>query len=235
MAYRWAWLCALAFSAGNALAVDAPDDTVIVPGKRVGAVTAHMSEAALKSRLPKGYVTHSLYQETRAGSNAQDGPLRCISKVYPPESGKEIWVIWKSDFKNTWDIADGERCDNARGLASPAYVLLFTPETPHHLPPPWKTRNGVGIGITLAQLEAANGKPVTFSIDGDSDGDVVDWNGGARVRTIADASLVYDTSEVSDRLKLYAKDPAHARVLSSDVPEAFKPYIRLALFSVPMS
>jgi len=229
--------CAI-LAPATSFAAEAPGDFLVIPGDRAGLITSQISEADLVRQLPKGYVKRTFYEESWVGNN--DAPLRCVSRIYPA-SAKEIWIVWKSDLQNNWDVDALPECLNAPSLSAPAYILLATTNdvfTPEGSESPWKMANGIGLGTTLSALEEANGKPVTFSIGADTDGNITGWNEGQLGSSIKAAMLVYQDPDMAGQLRQYADnktDEQSGEVKSSDIPAELKAKIKLALFTVALA
>lgn len=215
--------------AGQALAAPAEDYT-LVAGKRAGFIAPDASEGSLRKQLPANFVKRTFYRESTA--DGSEGKLHCVTRLYP-DSGKELWIIWKSDFTNEWQPDALKRCESLPLLQNPAYVLLAVPEDPKIAAQnsPWKTPEGVGLEMDLAQLEAANGKPVSFSVGEETDGNIFSWNDGKLKAGVNDAMLAYDTLETGERLQGYAQNN---QVMSSSLPDDLKKRIKLVFFTVPI-
>ncbi|MFG1202052.1 hypothetical protein V5F29_06630 [Xanthobacter aminoxidans] len=87
---------------------------------------------------------------------AAEGEMVKASVLFPDDPARRVEIIWLDEKKRR----------------RPGDVIVYNPG-------PWRTAEGIGIGATLAEVEAANGKPFTLSGFGwDYGGSVLDWDGG---------------------------------------------------------
>ena len=87
---------------------------------------------------------------------AAEGEMVKASVLFPKDPARRVEVIWRDEKKRR----------------RPGDVIVNEPG-------PWRTPEGIGIGATLAEVEAANGKPFTLSGFGwDYGGSVLDFDGG---------------------------------------------------------
>lgn len=216
-----------------AMSSAAAQDFTIVPGERVGFVSVGMDEGELKKYLPKAEISRDFFEES--WSTATDGPLRCVTKLYA-DSGRELWVVWKSDLVRKWKPSQLSQCKTAAPGRDPAYALIALSQsmTVEAMDPsPWKTESGIGVGATLDALEAANGQPVTFSLQVQTEGNVLDWNDGALEGTFSDALLTYTAEDTGARIEEYATE--RHEVDSGSLPAELKKQIRLAMVTVKLA
>lgn len=129
-----------------------PDDKfVMVPGVRVGDITATTTFADLVRIYGKANVT----SEEISGNEGDSYPG---AKVFPKDPQKTLEIIWKDP-------------DHKR---NPELVRIAGETTSV-----WKTDTGITLGTTLKEVEKINGKPFKISgFEWDLGGLVVDWNGG---------------------------------------------------------
>lgn len=124
-------------------------DFLIVPGERIGMVTASTTEAAVE----KAYGKENIELKSL---NVGEGEQREGVLVFPG-TNNELEIIWELE-------AD---------IGNPAFVRLGKENSD------WKTPEGIGVGTTLEKLEELNGRPFTFyGFEWDYGGLVSDWNGG---------------------------------------------------------
>lgn len=125
------------------------DDLLIVPGERVGMITAETTEATLE----KMYGAENLKMQRIGVSEGEEQE----GVVLFPGTEKELEIIWQS----------------AASEGKPAFVRITRDSTL------WKTSDGITIGSSLEDLEKANGAPFIFNgFEWDYSGLVTDWKGG---------------------------------------------------------
>lgn len=92
---------------------------------------------------------------------AAEGEMVKATVLFPKDRARRVEITWLDEKKRR----------------RPAEVLVYDPG-------PWRTPEGIGIGATLAEVEAANGRPFTLAGFGwDYGGTVLDWDGGRLART----------------------------------------------------
>jgi hypothetical protein len=129
---------------------DLAHDLTIVPGRRVGAITADTSADELRRLYGKTEVIDRGI-DTEPGLDPVPGSL-----VFPNDSARRLEVIWRDATRTR-----------------PSRVRIYEPKSL------WRTSQGIGIGTTLLEVEKLNGKPfVLTGFESDFGGTVVDWNGG---------------------------------------------------------
>lgn len=127
----------------------ADDDTLIVPGERVGFITRSTTEADIQKRLEPSQYRRDLI-------DVGEGEGRRALILFP-NSDREIAILWKSD-KETLSPGQWEAAwNNAPALERPEYILIVPPNSP------WHTAEGVRVGVTMKKLETINGGPFTFN------------------------------------------------------------------------
>lgn len=140
-------------------AAQALPDLVIEPGHRAGPVRRNMTEAQLKASLPKG-------QARRMLVHIEEDFYKCGTVVFPGTEN-EAFVTWSTmdkDFEG--DTQDNRTaCQNLPSASKPATVIIEGDlrNRPGRVGA-WRARNGIRIGMTLRELEAAAGKPFEFSV-----------------------------------------------------------------------
>ncbi len=124
-------------------------DFLIIPGERIGIITASTTEAEVEIAYGKENI------ELKS-LNVGEGEQREGVLVFPG-TNNELEIIWELE-------AD---------IGNPAFVRLGKENSD------WKTPEGIGVGTTLEKLEELNGRPFTFyGFEWDYAGLVSDWNGG---------------------------------------------------------
>ncbi|MGH9557915.1 MAG: hypothetical protein ACRD30_01655 [Bryobacteraceae bacterium] len=133
------------------LAAASPADWTVVPGVRVGPITASTVRADLDRAFPEGAVENGEIE-------LDEGVVQQGTFVYRKNSSQTLAISWNPD-----------------GHPKQIFVCfgLRRGECQWAVPP------GIKMGMHLNQIEALNGKP--FSISGfgfDYGGNVLSWNGG---------------------------------------------------------
>jgi len=125
------------------------NDFVIIPGERVGMITATTTEAELQEMYGADKVK---IQSIPIGEgDTQEGVI-----LYPG-TPNELEIIWET----------------AASEGRPAFIRIGKDSTQ------WKTQEGITIGTTLEELEEINGEPFILNgFEWDFGGLVTDWNGG---------------------------------------------------------
>ena len=131
----------------------------------IGGVTAARAGEKLSCEGPLGpKATHESVKAAFGAANVRlekiDGPegeTFETTVIYPDDPTRRLELIWTDDAKR-------------RGLSD---VRMGPKAT-------WVAPNGLAIGSTLAEVEAANGRPFVLSgFEWDYGGTVTDWKGGA--------------------------------------------------------
>ena len=131
--------------------VQSEEAWLIVPGAKVGHITAKTSEADLIRIYGKTNVQN---EEISVG----EGFTEPGAVIYPDDPSKTIQIIWKD--QNRRQFPDSIRISSEKKSL-------------------WRTTQGISIGTTLKELEKINGKP--FSLAGygwDYGGTVLSWEKG---------------------------------------------------------
>lgn len=114
-----------------------------------GPFAADTSEAALVRRFGRANVEFLTVP-------AAEGEMVKATVLFPKDRSRRVEIIWLDEKKRR----------------RPGDVLVYNPG-------PWRTPDGIGVGATLAEVEAANGKAFALSGFGwDYGGSVLDWDGG---------------------------------------------------------
>jgi hypothetical protein len=134
-----------------ALVGDRVDSWQLVPGVRVGPVTAKMSETDLIRIYGKQNV------QSKAISLGE-GEYEPGTSIYPREPGKTLVVLWKE--------SEPRRLPKVIQISGEKSV--------------WKVTHGISLGTTLKELERLNGKSfiLTGLGGGEYAGTIVSWEQG---------------------------------------------------------
>lgn len=169
----------------------AQKDFLVIPGERVGLITANTTEAALEDLY--GAKDLKIQSIPIAEGDTQEGVL-----LYPG-THNEAEILWES----------------AASEGTPAFVRIGKDSTE------WHTPEGITIGTTLEKLEDLNGKPFTFyGFEWDYGGLITDWNDGNLSSNLIIALVPQNFDKLSDDLlgevQLSSDDPRvralHAKV-----------------------
>lgn len=192
-----------------------PSDRTIVPGVRVGVISRGITESRLAELVGRGRLRRVLYPNGEGGSH-------CATEVFPDvsedrPSTSRVTVIWGSD-RETYLSPDGaSRCDASPERSNPIEVIIEGKSTD------WRTAEGLGLGVSLGELERMNGKPVTFeSCECCGDGGVGDWHGGV-FDSSGSVSVEVDDADVRESLGRYRDDG----VTSSEITAELKSKIHV--------
>lgn len=144
---------------------EAAGKAVLPPFDCVGPFTADASEAALVRRFGRANVVFKTVP-------APEGEMVNATVLFPKDRARRVEIVWRDEKKRR----------------RPGEVLVYNPG-------PWRTPEGIKIGSTLAEVEAANGNPFSLSGFGwDYAGTVLDWKGGRLVRGGCELMLRFEPS-----------------------------------------
>ena len=115
--------------AGATAAQQAQSDFLIVPGERVGPITAATSEAMLEMYFGRDSIQ-------RVDVQMGEGFTEPGTAVFPDDASRRIEVLWRDDSR-----------------ASPKTILLTGDSSL------WRTAEGISLGSTLKEIERLNGFP----------------------------------------------------------------------------
>ncbi len=142
-------LCGLLLTLVMGMAWASQNDWLIVPGKRVGPISATTSRADLERLFGK----ENLRDEKVYLVEGQTAPG---TLVYPKDPKRRLAVVWKDPGKKKIELI------KLTGSVSE-----------------WRSVDGITLGTRLTKLEQMNGKPITFLGFGwDYGGNVTNWNEG---------------------------------------------------------
>ena len=137
-------------------------DWTIVPGERVGPITAATVRADLDRDFPKGAVEDDQIE-------LDEGMLEPATLVFRKDPSQALAVAWKDGHPKEVFICFGRR----RG--------------PCH----WETRSGIRMGTRLTELERMNGRGFTIAGFGfNYGGNVLAWDGGKLAKFDCGAKLI---------------------------------------------
>jgi hypothetical protein len=137
------------------LPAQAQQDWLIVPGVRIGPVTASTSEADLRKIFgASAIVDKAIY----VGEDVET-PGTVINEKNAP--GKSLGIVWKGP----------------KSRRVPDLILICWASGKGNCA--WRTASGIGMGTTLKDLERLNGRAFTLAgFAWDREGMVTSWEGG---------------------------------------------------------
>jgi hypothetical protein len=206
-------------------------DSLIVQGERVGLVTKDSTETTLKKLFPADQVK-------RVWADVGEGEYSCNTKIFP-NSDKALTI--------TWANSAAENEEKCMSIPTLSHAVSVQPVTAY-----WHTKEGIGVGSSLAELEKANNAPITFmACECCGDGGVITLNrgklSGARYKDYGYTEMVDGTKQdISSVLEIslnhrfteegastdiasYNKDGG---VISTDLPQKIKNAIRIVSMTV---
>ncbi|MFZ4761962.1 MAG: hypothetical protein ACOYK8_04025 [Alphaproteobacteria bacterium] len=223
----------LLLASSSAHATDRMDDNVIVPGKRVGFITKNTSEEELKRLLPAGSVHRILHDNG-------DGSYSCATEIYPA-SKKSAIIIWKSDsaiYTANNRQEDQKRCDNAPSRNNPESIEIFQYRGDRETlemkeASVWHTKEGVHVGMNLAELEAVNRAAVDVDVSESCfAGGINSWNGGILEKHQGElGSMIMDYPDV-EKFKNNEKFRNSGSINSSLLPLEVKKQISIRSLTI---
>lgn len=154
----------------------------IIPGERVGLITALSTESGLKADYGRENI---VMRSVRVGEVEREEGV-----VLFPGTNNEAEIIWDIEAAN----------------GHPAFVRISQDSSQ------WHTEVGVTIGMPIWELERRNGRPFTFNgFEWDLAGLVTDWNGGDLnehliIVLIPDDFDAISTELMGDNVKLFSND-----------------------------
>lgn len=179
----------------------AQDNDLIIPGERVGFITADSTEESIKKHV-------SITEYQRVLHHIGEGICVHGSVLYP-KTEKELYVMWKSD--KTQQECD-KPWDGSGIFERPNYIVIMG------RPTLWKTKEGITTGTSLETLEKINGKSFSFyGFEWDYGGRLDSWQEG-RIPDSLSVDLSYDSAIVNNGN--YKGELAGSKVYFSDDPSA---------------
>lgn len=149
--------CCFILSGGMLADLYAQNSYLIVPGVKVGAIGRNSSEADLKRIYGQRNV-----RDTDVGLG--EGETEKGTVIYPNDSTKTLEIVWKDQQRKRfpkWFQLTGDGASV------------------------WKTKDGIGLGTSLKQLERLNGRAFTLlGFAWDYGGTVASWKGGKLQREL---------------------------------------------------
>jgi hypothetical protein len=143
-----------------ALGYGQTNDWVIVPGVRVGPLTASSGRADLER------IFGAAPMVDRAIDMGDDS-ARPGTVVYPNDPSATLAIVWRDETRRL-----PEQVLVCYGLARGAACR-------------WRTASGIGINTSLRELENANGRPfLLLGFERDFAGTVMSWEGGKLAREL---------------------------------------------------
>lgn len=140
------------------------NDWLIVPGKRIGPITAQSSLSDLQTYF--GHANVLSQKINGLEGEAYDGVV-----IFPNAPEKRVEVIWKARAKTPESVIIRENHDTDKS--------------------PWHTAEGIRLGTSLATLETLNDGPLTLSGFGwDYGGTVLSWGDHGRLKTLQQNGVV---------------------------------------------
>lgn len=137
--------CVLSFAAAAA-----DSQWLIIPGERVGPITAKTSEAELNAMYKGEVVTTKV--------DLGEGETATGTVLFPKDPARNLSIMWK----------------DAASKARPQEVRINSARSI------WKIQPGVGMGTTLKELEKINGRPFKiYGFEWDRGGAICSWEGGS--------------------------------------------------------
>lgn len=158
------------------------NDFIIIPGERVGSITATTTEAELQEMF--GVDKVKIQSIPIAEDATQEGVI-----LYPG-TPNEIEIIWET----------------AASEGKPAFIRIGKDSTQ------WRTPDGITVGTSLEKLEEINGKPFKFyGFDWDYGGLVTNWNEGKLTSNLVIALVPQNFealgNEMLGEVRLSSDDP----------------------------
>ncbi|MEP9352874.1 hypothetical protein ABLE93_04660 [Xanthobacter sp. KR7-65] len=185
----------------GAVAEASPKQKALPAFDCAGPFGADSSEAALIRRFGRKHVVFRTVP-------APEGEMVKATVLFPNDRARRVEITWLDE----------------RRRRRPAEVLIYNPG-------PWRAPEGIMIGATLAEVEAANGKPFTLSGFGwDYGGSVLDWDGGRLARPGCRFQLRFEPTALADAVDVdgdreFRSDNANMR--------AVKPVVYQMLIAYP--
>lgn len=174
----------------------AGQDWSIVPGERVGPVTAAATRQSLPSLFPGTKIVDDLME-------LDEGMLSPATFVHKDEPSRELAIVW----------------NGKSAQAHPKQIFLCFGR--HNGACEWQAANGIHKGTRLHELEAKNGRPFTIAGFGwNYGGNVTSWNGGALSKWDATDSLVLtlDAERLPSGRYRVSLTPEEAHSIQGDHP-----------------
>lgn len=141
-------------------------DWSIVPGERVGPITASTTHRSLAALFPGGKVVDDEIE-------LDEGMLSPATFVYKDAPSRQLAIVWNGK--------------SAQAHPQKIFICMVR----RHGPCEWRAPNGIGVGTRLHELESINQHAFTMAGFGwDYGGNVTSWDGGALRKWDAGMSVV---------------------------------------------
>lgn len=189
-------------------------DFIIEPGRRAGPVTRGMTEARLKALLPKGQVKRVLRP-------VGEGTYDCVTEIFSG-TANAAFISWGTITKTYEEETAKTRrdCQNQPSASKPQGITLERERDRPGAASPWRTKNGIRLGMTVRELEAVLGEPFDFSVCACDYGGAILNTEGER-KALGGISLIIDfPDDTEETLKRFIRVDEDFALKSSDVPEA---------------
>jgi hypothetical protein len=130
----------------------AQEPRLIVPGERVGLVTAKTSEAELIAQLPAGQVRRVLY-------SLGEGAAGCGTEIFSGTDDVVVIGWWGDNVEYELDnAADLAECQSRQDFVRPGKVMIESSAGS------WHTDSGIRLGMTLSDLARLGDEPISVSV-----------------------------------------------------------------------
>ena len=144
----------------------AANDWLLVPGVRVGPITAGAVPADLRRIFPDASIKDDEIE-------LDEGMLQPATLVYPGNPSETLAIAWNGKGPQAHPREIFVCWGRRRGLCR------------------WQTSSGIKMGMRLDQLEAMNGKPfIVWGFGWNYGGNVISWEGGALAKLDCGGRLV---------------------------------------------
>lgn len=211
----------------QAYAADQINDMLIIPGERVGPITANTTEDEIKELLP-GAEIKRMYS-----SMPPDGGYACVTVIYP-ETDKALEIFWSNeqsfDYSDVSDKINGnlsseesqKLCESLPSFKNVDYVFPG---------PAWHTKEGINSGMSVEDLEKINGAPLTIDTSESCfGGGINEWNGGK-----ADVDNIRMAFSGSDFWWEGKPEPNTGSVISTELPNDIKKKAKINYLEVSLT
>jgi hypothetical protein len=171
-------------------------DWSIIPGKRVGAITAKTTRQDLAILFPNVKIIDDQME-------LDEGMLSPATFVYNGEPSRQLAIVWTGKSVQ----------------AHPQEIFICFGRRSG--PCDWQAANGIHVGTRLHDLEAKNRRPFTVAGFGwNYGGNVTSWNGGALSKWDITGSLVLtlDADRLANGRYAVALTPEEAHSIQGDHP-----------------
>jgi hypothetical protein len=149
----------------------AEQSTLIIPGQRVGEITARSTLSDLQR----------MFGAENVKPGAMPGPEGTTlpgAVLFPTDARQKLTLYWKESGPGASKTSpEHSKAVNPSNNPTVATIIIDEPHSPFH------TEDGIQIGTTLKELEKLNGQPFTLSgFDWDYGGMVLSWGDKGKLR-----------------------------------------------------